>query len=360
MELDKEKILKILNTNFGFPIVETPIGKAIKMSPREAFIFSNVTGAGYLDNPIYPFTPKGLLKLFYNAFDYKFVSGLFDNGVLKNTPRKLVEAKPFLGKSDKFLIPVEFDSEQELTKILKSIYDELDNPQDYLIQRLETSKKGNGLESFMEYVVAEHFKNEGYIVENQVPLAHSIGSPDFAGYGLTDYINKIGNTNLLSKNGFHIVELSMIKTFDPELQQTISSNNDHLIVGEAKTSTTQMTAQLAKYLATGLFSKGYEIHPSKKIPGSKKAGLLSFDVNCKLVLSEPIEFTEESGLYNREEYKDWLKNYVKFNLIANLNNDELNAYHKRLTGRSMNSTEDLVKFVLDLEVEDLLIEINPK
>ena len=34
----------------------------------------------------------------------------------------------------------------------------------------------------MEYLTCETFKKYGYVVENQIPLAHSIGSPDFGGY----------------------------------------------------------------------------------------------------------------------------------------------------------------------------------
>ena len=77
LELSKEEILKVFKENFSYEIVKTPLGDGVKMPSREAFLFCNVTGSGYLDNFIYPFTPKGLMKLFYNAFDYKFVTGVF-------------------------------------------------------------------------------------------------------------------------------------------------------------------------------------------------------------------------------------------------------------------------------------------
>ena len=95
MEIYKENFFKIFKANFNFEIVETEMGTAVKMPAKEAFIYSVITGAGYFENPIYPFTPKGLMKLFYNAFDYKFVSGIFDNGVLKNTPYIMSQAKEY-------------------------------------------------------------------------------------------------------------------------------------------------------------------------------------------------------------------------------------------------------------------------
>lgn len=94
MELNKNEILQIFNRNFSFEIIETALGTAIKMPSRTAFIFSVVTGVGYFDNPVYPFTPKGLMKLFYNAFDYKFVTGIFENTCLKNTPYILEYTTP--------------------------------------------------------------------------------------------------------------------------------------------------------------------------------------------------------------------------------------------------------------------------
>ena len=93
MEIDAKKFIQIMSSNFDLEIVETKIGKGIKMDCFRAFIYSTVTGSGYLDNPVFPFTPKGLMKLFYNAFDYKFVTGIFDNTSLKNTPYLLSKAK---------------------------------------------------------------------------------------------------------------------------------------------------------------------------------------------------------------------------------------------------------------------------
>ena len=47
-----------------------------------------------------------MMKLFYNAFNYKFVTGIFENTTLNNTPYKLSLIKPYLFKGDKFIIPI--------------------------------------------------------------------------------------------------------------------------------------------------------------------------------------------------------------------------------------------------------------
>ena len=134
MELNKSTVLNIFSRNFPFNIVETPLGPGVEMPARDAFIFSAVTGAGYFSNPILPFSPKGLLKLFYNAFDYNFVSGIFENTSLKNTPYNLAQAKPYLFDSAyKIVVPVEFDSEQGLQDHLSTIFDTIERPTDYLI-----------------------------------------------------------------------------------------------------------------------------------------------------------------------------------------------------------------------------------
>ena len=116
--LTSREIIEIFRQNFSYNIIETILGTAIEMPSRDAFIFCNVTGSGYLDSPIYQYTPKGLLKLFYNAFDYNFVSGIFEKTSLRNTPYLISKAKPFVfGSKNKFIVPVEFESEIEVTEI---------------------------------------------------------------------------------------------------------------------------------------------------------------------------------------------------------------------------------------------------
>ncbi len=358
MEIYKRDYFKIFKTNFNYEIVKTDLGEAVKMPPRNAFIYSSITGAGYLENPIYPFTPKGLLKLFYNAFNYKFVSGIFDNGVLKNTPYILSQAKDYLFNGDKYIVPVEFESEKNLTSLLKEGFDNINNPEQYIIQRIETSKQGNGMEPLMEYLAAEYFKNLGFVVENQVPLAHSLGSPDFAGYGLVNMIQTIHKSGFLSGRGFHIIELSMIRNFKNFNSDYSKVKSLELLVGEAKTGTAQMSKQLEKYLGTGLFDKGFEIHPSKSKPSEDYFGLITLDEDFKVTITLPQNnFISENPL-SKKDYIQWLENYIKFYLIANFTNDELKDFYLSLRKSPLNKESDLVNFVLDTNIEKILEKIK--
>jgi len=354
MEIYKQDYFKIFQTNFEYEVVDTELGKAIKMPPRDAFLYSAITGSGYLENPVYPFTPKGLLKLFYNAFDYKFVTGIFDNGVLKNTPFILSTAKPHLFNGDKFIVPIEFNTESELTSFLEEKFKTIKDPQNYIIQRIEISKKGNGMEPFMEFLTAEYFKNKGFIVENQVPLAHSLGSPDFAGYGLSDAIKVIHDFGFLSASGFHIIELSLIRVFKDFDSDSASVNNEDMIVGEAKTGTSMMTKQLYKYLETGLYHDGYEIHPSKTSPASEEFGLVTLDDTYKLKVTAPLKKYSTDKKYSEKEYRKWLLMYIKFYLISNFSNDELNEFSFNRTGSRLNSEADLISMLQSLEINEIL------
>jgi len=358
MEIYKEDFFKIFKANFSFEIVETELGKAVKIPAKEAFIYSSVTGAGYLENPIYPFTPKGLMKLFYNAFNYKFVSGIFDNGVLKNTPYILSRAKQYLFEGDKYIVPMEFESEEKLNEMLKVKFDSLKNRENYIIQRIETSKQGNGMEPFMEYLAGEYFRHLGFIVENQIPLAHAIGSPDFAGYGLTETITKISDYVYLPSDGFHMIELALIRNFKTETRTNHSHVTHDFIVGEAKTGTVVMTKQLEKYLNTGLFDQGFEICPAKTKPSKDYFGLITLDSDYKIKITLPETKYIPKNPLSREEYTIWLGNYIKFYLIANLTNDELKQFHLEVKGEEINKESDLVNFVLGLDTETILEKIK--
>jgi len=358
MEISKDTYFKIFERNFDYETRQTEMGEAIQMPPVDAFIYSCVTGAGYLENPIYPFTPKGLLKLFYNAFDYKFVTGIFDNTTLKNTPYILSHAKKYLFTETKYIVPIEFVSESELTDHLTRKFSLITRPENYIIQRIEARKIGNGMEPFLEFLAAEYFKNRGYIVENQIPLAHAIGSPDFGAYGLDKIIGSLNSFGFLPGYGFHIIELAMIR-LNKHLGNQSNSSHNHLIVGEAKANGTSMSKQLEKYLDTGLFDMGFEIHPSKTKPATDYFGLITLDSDFKIRAIPPKEqYLPPSQRLSRIEYMDWLINYMKFYLLANLTNDELSEFYFELNHAWISSQADIVRFVINIDVETLLNKIK--
>lgn len=359
MEIYNKEFYRIFEENFNFQIVDTPLGRAIQMPARDAYIYSTITGSGYLENPNYPYTPRGLTKLFYSAFNYKFVTGLFDNVRLLHTPYLMKTAKPFIFSGDKFVIPVEFTKDIDLTESLNSMYLKVSNPEDYIIQRIECRKKGNGMEPFFEYLTAEYFKKGNYIVETQIPLAHSTGSPDFGGYRINSTLETILQNTTLS-GGFHIIELAMLRQDNRIVNNNSSKLNgtDCLIVGEAKTSTKTMDVQLDKYMSFGVFDKGYEITPLKHEPHSEKYGLVTINEKFKVTLIEPTLSREISELLHKKEYSDWLKNYFKFYLIANLTNDELDDYFQEVVGNPIKDQLALSTFITSCSAEDIIKRIK--
>ncbi len=349
MEIDAKTLINILNQNYGHPIIETQLGQGVQVDCRTAFLYSIVTGSGYLDNPLYPFTAKGLMKVFYTAMDYKFVTGLFDNTTLKNTPYILSKAKPYLFDSDKIIIPVEFNTEIELQDKLKHFSKNTANSTNYLIQRIECSKKGNGMEPFMEYLACETMKRQGYIVENQIPLSHATGSPDFGGYSLAKYLPSY-------LNSIHLIELSLIR-LGFEIKGASSISKMWNIVGEAKTSSFEMKKQLDKYLSSHYFDEGFEIHPFKRKPSSDYLGLITIDDLLKIkviVCKAPKKLSAAC----QQDYFSWLANYIKYYLIANFTNDEfIDFYQKKMTS-PISSKEDIVGFVNNLTFEEILTVIG--
>lgn len=368
LEINSRNFIEIFKRNFSYPVVETVLGTCIKMDPYNAFIFSNVTGSGYFDDPVYPFTPKGLLKVFYSAFDYNFVTGIFDHSTLKNTPYQMYHSKKYLFENEKYILPVEFEKEHDLQKFLMDCEEKLIGSgiktTDFIIQRIEKRKKGNGMEPFLEYIAAESFKKNGYIVESQIPLTYNTGSPDFGGYKL-DIFNDIPKEFNYFKGGFHLIELSLIRFFerDSTLSYYSTIEENSAIVGEAKTATRQMTEQLKKYMNTKLYGNGYEIHPSKSSPGNKGFGLLTFTDNFEIKLknAENIYITENCDFeYRKSTYFNWLENYVKYYLIANFSNDDLNKIYEIKMKTPVSSQEDIIDFINTLNINqifDLILKI---
>ncbi|MFH1367942.1 MAG: hypothetical protein ABII64_02320 [Elusimicrobiota bacterium] len=349
MEISAKEYIKIMHKNFGYEIVKTKLGDGVRVDPFTAFIYSSVTGAGYLDDPLYLFTPKGLLKIFYNALDYNLITGLFEHTTLTNTPYIISKSKVYLFNSDKIIVPVEFKSEMQLQSILKQFVSELEEPStNYIIQRIEKSKKGNGMEPFMEYLACEAMKTRNYIVENQIPLSHNTGSPDFGGYLINSRI---------AFNKIHLIELSLIR-LGLRVKTFRSADSPYCIVGEAKTSTTQMSEQIEKYIRTKYFNECFEIHPFKIRPSNAKCGLITIGKDYTIKI---IDRKSSDVLYDvnkQSEYVMWLTNYIKYYLVANLTNDEFLIFYKEKKKRKITCVKDIIEFVNSLSFDEIMKKIE--
>jgi len=352
LELNKFTITEIFRKNFTFPIEDTVLGPAIRMDALSAFYFANVTGAGYLDDPILPFSPKGLLNILREAFQYNIVTGIFDKNEFLYSPVKLRNDKPYLFEGDKYLILIEGRNEADFKNKLKEAYDLLTKKDlrstDYLFFRIEVWKKGNGMESFLEYLACELFKEKNYIVENQIPLVHAVGTPDFGGVHIPQ-----------AARGFHIIELAMIRiTGNTEILDDLNVN--HIIVGEAKTSTTSMDTQLKKYLDTTVFFKGYEMHPEKKKPTEDCFGILNigedYSINCR----EPLMKYLEKGniVFDFDEYMDWYINYLKFYIIANFTNDELKKFIEERKSSGNYNQLKIIEVIRNTSLQEIIENVK--
>ena len=350
LELNKENILQIFSKNFSFSMVETVVGKAIKMPPIEAFLFSNVTGAGYLDDPCYPFSPKGTTKILREAFQYNFVTGIFDKHNLYYSPSELKDSKPYLFNGDKYILLCECNSEKEFRSETEKIYNMLTenklSPTDFIVFRIEGWKNGNGMECFLEYLACEFFKKRGYIVENQIPLMHTIGTPDFGGYKNSGGI------------GFHPIELALLR-ITGNYAITGNLNIENIIVGEAKTATTIMASQLEKYLKTGLFCKGYEMHPDKPYPTKNCFGLFNINNNFEIILKEPEQiYKEREEILDYSQYINWFINYLKLYILSNFKNAELANFINQIEPKGKYNQGKIIKVATELSIKEIINTIK--
>jgi hypothetical protein len=352
MELNAEAIVATLKNIVGGEVVETPLGRGLSVSSREAFLFSSVAGGTYFENQIFPFTPKGLLKIFYNANDYNFVTGIFDNSILKNTPYYIAEQRSYIKDGPKVIVPIEISSENQLRLVLRDKYGSAGFDTNIILFRVDISKKGYGLESFMEYLACKHFINEGYVTENQIPLSHKLGSPDFGGYGITEIQDCLERYKLLNR-GFNVLELGMLRVFPETSVVTNSIGLNNLLVGEAKTSTQAMEVQIRKYISSGYFDSAVEIHPHKKIPSDDRFGMLYID-NHKMSYRKPVNQNEYSDITKQKEYREWLKSYFNCYLLSNYTNDELNLLCINKLGKKIDSKEELISLIKNISFKDHL------
>ncbi len=348
MELRSQEIIEILKNLIGGVDVETPLGRGLSVDPREAFLFCSIAGGSYFENQIFPFTPKGLLKVFYNANDFNLVTGIFDNASLKNTPYYIVEQRTYIKDSSKVIVPIDIDSEASLRLKIKKAYGSEGFDPNLILFKVDLSKKGFGLEPLMEYLSCKYFTNLGYVTENQIPLSHKLGSPDFGGYALKKIQDVVFESGLLSR-GFNVLELAMLRTFPISSSIKITESRSELIVGEAKTSTAYMENQLIKYLTSGYFNFGIEIHPTKEKPSNPAFGLLRLE-NFSLVYEGPKSQITNKNL-NQEAYKKWLEAYFNSYLLANYMNDELHLIAKKLIGKKVDTKLDIISLIRDVSFE---------
>ena len=349
MILNKENILNIFQKNNLGKIIKSDFGKAIETDNYNAFLLSCLTETGYVTNKSYGLNFYGLLKVFNSAYKYSLIAGIYNNQgniEFKFNPNNIIKKYPFIieGKK-KIILPVEFENEKEFREILAKIYENDQNHFDYLILRIDTSKKGYGLENLLEYFCSEFFKSKNFLTETQVPISHGSGVPDLCAF-----------SNIISEKGINIIELSMITAFKKEFnlakKNIIFQNN----VGEAKAlSSIDVTKRLKKYLNTNLFDKSFTLYPDdKKVSFYRKEKKNLFYINENYDFSYlDLDIKVSSDKTIKNEYRKWFMNYLKFYLFSNLSNDQLKSFLD-INKIRYNDIKKFIEKICQIDIDNLV------
>ena len=158
-------------------------------------------------------------------------------------------------------------------------------------------------------------------------------------------------------NKIHLIELSLIR-LGRDVKSFATNNTPYCIVGEAKTSTTQMKKQIEKYIKTKFFNECFEIHPSKSSPSDSRFGLITIGADFKIKVIQRNSPTILLNTKKQEGYLEWLSNYIKYYLIANLTNDEFNQFYYEKNKKKISGVKDIVNFINLLSYNEILTKIE--
>ena len=146
----------------------------------------------------------------------------------------------------------------------------------------------------------------------------------------------------------------MLRIFPRNIKSSFLKKNINFIVGEAKTSTSNISGQLNKYIKTGLFNEALEILPVKP----------NHSENSQMYLNEKNELVYEAkqkGLIIKQEeqesYYSWLKQYFSLYIIANLSNDEMSEYYQYKMKKKIERGDDIISLVSSFEPNEILRDI---
>lgn len=350
-DITKDKFFKVFKKNTKFELVNLGDIPVIRMSAYEAFIYATITGSGYLDNLVMPFTPKGLMKIFQAEDNLNLVTGLWDKFHPYYTPRKIAEIRSYIVSGDKFLIPIEFKTESEYNEKIKDIFHKQDYPGQFLIQRIEMNKKGGGLEPLIEYFACEYFKARGYLVDSQIPLSHKHGSPDWIAFS-TDS-PELGR---LRKQGFYLFELAMPSMFGSRNLAVKSStyNLGESLVGEVKVAATNSIFQLNKYLSTEFFDTGVLCFTDRYVTNESEKAIAFFDEDWMFTF-EPEK--QSNNFFNDSQYQKYFS-FMMLNLkiyILSSLTDELILNVLSISDfKEIKSKSDFIRHIDEIDIDSIL------
>lgn len=350
--LESKSVLHTLQKLLNVKITETPIGQGLILDPRTAFLVSSLSGSAYLENSIYPFSTRGLLKIVSSALEYRFITGIYDGYKPKYSPILLSKEREYLFKGNKIFVPVEIENENHFRKIIKKNLNRSEN-ENILVLKIDKSKKGYGMEPYLEMISSFYFSKKGFITETHVQLDFRTGTPDFMALKNNSIQNETDLKSIFS-SGFNVIELSMIRMF-PQQEKNMREqviNKDQLLIGEAKTESATLKKQIQKYINYKVFDNVIEIHNNNQIPQVETSSLLSVKDNNvffkKSLYKNVVDITKQNV------FSKWFMGYCKLYLLSNLTFDEINQINKNLFGNDVSSEKDLINIINEIDINKLI------
>ena len=350
--ISSELILSILK-GLGYKIVELKgIGKTAEVSPKEGLLYAVITGHGYLDatesNYLYKVS-RDFFRIFNQISEYEFQNGLF---VIEekikpfNTLLNIFYKKNYLSKGNKYILPIKVRTYNELLKkcsrIITLCRQENLNPHDVIVCPLFIRGKFiSNFESFMEFLIVKYFSNLGY----------GKGTPDamaFKNHELVSLLNEYG----FLRGGGNVIELMCPSLFGFVEGKTFSKSiEDEFIVFEVKTGPTDPTRQLRKYLSTGYFDIGVEAKPFLTMEKNKSFFTFNREGEIKVNLIKG-----PKNKVKQFKYLTWLNNYLKYYILANLDNDKFCLFVEEILQGAKNR-KNFIEKINQLKMEILIKQV---
>jgi hypothetical protein len=287
--------------------------KFINLTTATAFEFSSFTGAAYVDNDIFPYSPRPHIKLFDKPFQLHFATGMFENGQAISSVQQMIEMYPIISSKNFKLVVCPFESESQWRRQLSFLIDNQSQGDPFIALRVETSKKGWGLEPLLEWGFSMELKSAGLITETQIPLGATLGTPDAQGYSSPFSRQLIELVTNKAHTVLSVPELLAYQFFGPSTTEHGQWNFDSIVVvGEAKTGGSSGVKQLQKYMNSEFFDVAFFLSDAGSSGIEYRTYLTEgFSVNPKVHLPD-------QGFSSSPKYAEWLEVTLASTFFASL------------------------------------------
>ena len=347
----KKKLIALLSNIPGINVeYNKDFGDVLKMSARQAYRYVLCTQSSYVTDEYNQQYIKKILATF-NHRKSNLENGLFQ---INNKTRLIEEIEinniltknKNIFKDNKNVILIEGKMDPKiLSKTYFLLKDKYENLSNFIISFVDPY--GSEWEQYYEYIISEHFINEGMITDTQIPWEYR-GTPDVS-------INDHPITKTIK--GFLITELSAIKYFlksKINLDKINDNQYNSLEIIEVKTSAKK--SQINKFKNLGVANSGYELLASSKSNNNNKEnGLIIFEKNVPKIFKGNNYFLNKQASVND---KKWFNTYLKVHLIANLKLSEINSLLLKKTSHKKLMSDALINLLEKLTFKEILEKIN--